>query len=82
MKERQVVITVFPGVQSLDAVGPTKVFAGATRAAQMLGRPGGYHVVLASTDGQPISIGEQRRVVRGTVATHQREDRHRFASWR
>ncbi len=57
MKERQVVITVFPGVQSLDAVGPFEVFAGATRAAQMLGRPGGYHVVLASTDGQPISSG-------------------------
>jgi transcriptional regulator GlxA family with amidase domain len=54
MPSRQVVIVVFPGVQSLDAVGPFEVFAGATRAAQALGRRGGYRVILASTTGEPV----------------------------
>jgi transcriptional regulator GlxA family with amidase domain len=54
VKLRQVVIVVFPGVQSLDAVGPFEVFAGATRAARALGRAGGYRVALASTDGHTV----------------------------
>jgi transcriptional regulator GlxA family with amidase domain len=54
MKQRRVVIVAFPGVQPLDAVGPFEVFAGATRAVLALGRAGGYEVVLASTDGQPV----------------------------
>ena len=54
MEERHVVIVVFPGVQSLDAVGPFEVFAGATRAAPGLGCSGRYRVTLASTDGQPV----------------------------
>jgi transcriptional regulator GlxA family with amidase domain len=54
MKLRSVVIVAFPGLQTLDAVGPFEVFAGATRVATMLGRPGGYRVTLASTDGQPV----------------------------
>jgi transcriptional regulator GlxA family with amidase domain len=48
MQHRSVVIVAFPGLQSLDVVGPYEVFAGATRAAQMLGRAGGYRVALAS----------------------------------
>ena len=48
------VVVVYPGLQSLDAVGPFEVFAGATRVAQMLGRPGGYRVTLASTAGAPV----------------------------
>ncbi len=54
MKPRRVVIVAFPGLQPLDAVGPFEVFAGATRVAAMLGRPGGYRITLASTDGQPV----------------------------
>ena len=54
MKQRVVVIAAFPGVQSLDVIGPYEVFAGATQAAQMLGRPGGYRVVLASMHGEPV----------------------------
>ena len=55
MEQRHVVIAAFPGVQSLDVVGPYETFAGGTRAAQMLGRPGGYQVTLASPDGHPVS---------------------------
>ncbi len=54
MKKRRVVILAFPGLQSLDAVGPYEVFAGAGRAAELCGRPGGYQVTLASTDGCPV----------------------------
>ncbi len=54
MNQRSVVIVVFPGLQPLDAVGPFEVFAGATRAATMLGRPGGYRVRLSSTGPDPV----------------------------
>ena len=54
MRERHVVIVGFQGVQSLDVVGPFEVFAGAGRAAQALGRPGGYRVTLASSDGGSV----------------------------
>jgi transcriptional regulator GlxA family with amidase domain len=57
MKPRTVVIVAFPGLQPLDAVGPFEVFAGATRAAQVLGRSGGYRVTLASTEGEPVHAG-------------------------
>jgi transcriptional regulator GlxA family with amidase domain len=51
---RRVLIAAFPGVQSLDVVGPYETFAGATRVSEMLGRSGGYRVTLASSDGEPI----------------------------
>ena len=54
MELRRVVIIAYPGLQPLDAVGPFEVFAGATRAAAMLGRPGGYRVTLASRAGRPV----------------------------
>ena len=54
MEPRTVVIVAYPGLQSLDAVGPYEVFAGATRVADLLGRPGGYRLTLASTDGAPV----------------------------
>jgi transcriptional regulator GlxA family with amidase domain len=54
MKERHIVIVTFPGMQSLDAVGPFETFAGATRVATSLGRNHGYRVTLASTDGKPV----------------------------
>jgi transcriptional regulator GlxA family with amidase domain len=54
MKQRNVVIVAFPGLQPLDAVGPFEVFAGATRVAAALGRNNSYRVTLATTDGQPV----------------------------
>lgn len=47
---RRVVIAGFPGVQALDVVGPHEVFSGASLLTS-----GGYDVVLASADGQPVS---------------------------
>jgi transcriptional regulator GlxA family with amidase domain len=54
MRERHIVILTFPGMQSLDAVGPYEAFAGATRAAASLGRPQGYRLTLASPGGEPV----------------------------
>jgi transcriptional regulator GlxA family with amidase domain len=47
---RKVVIVGFPGVQALDVVGPHDVFTGAS-----LLTGGGYHVVMSSTDGKPVT---------------------------
>lgn len=47
---RKVVIVGFPVVQAMDVVGPYEVFT----AASLLTK-GGYDVVLASIDGQPIT---------------------------
>jgi transcriptional regulator GlxA family with amidase domain len=49
-----VVIVAFPGLQSLDAIGPYEVFTGATRVVTAHGQTGGYRVTLASADGQPV----------------------------
>ena len=54
MRERDVVILAFPGMQSLDAVGPFETFAGAARVAESLGLPRGYRVTLASRTGKPV----------------------------
>ena len=54
MRERHIVILTFPGMQSLDAVGPYEVFAGATRLAASLGRPQGYRLTLTSAGGKPV----------------------------
>jgi transcriptional regulator GlxA family with amidase domain len=47
---RKVVIVGFPGVQALDVVGPHDVFTGASLLTD-----GGYDVVMASLDGQPVT---------------------------
>lgn len=47
---RKVVIVGFPGVQSLDIVGPYDVFTGASLLTN-----GGYDVVVGALDGQPIT---------------------------
>jgi transcriptional regulator GlxA family with amidase domain len=73
MKKRHVVIVAFPGLQPLDAVGPFEVFAGATRAAELGGRPGGYEVTLASTDGLPVR--SESGLSLGTVALPDLSDR-------
>ena len=49
------VILGFAGLQSLDVVGPSEVFAGADRVLDLLGRAGGYTVALASADGRPVT---------------------------
>lgn len=46
---RKVIVVGFPGVQALDVVGPHEVFTGASLLTS-----GGYDVVLASIDGQPV----------------------------
>ncbi len=56
MRKRNVVVLVYPGVQSLDAVGPYEVFAGATRVAASIGSAG-YSVRLVSADGRPVAAG-------------------------
>jgi transcriptional regulator GlxA family with amidase domain len=62
---RHVVIVTFPGMQSLDAVGPVEVFAGATQvvASRRPSADAAYRVHLVSTTGtmlrteSGISIG-------------------------
>ncbi len=54
MRHGHVVIVAFPGVMSLDVVGPFEVFSGANQVAKMLRRPGGYRVSLVSADGEPV----------------------------
>jgi transcriptional regulator GlxA family with amidase domain len=52
---RQVVILVYPGVQSLDVTGPLEVFAGAEQLVQAAGRAdAGYAVTVVSRDGEPL----------------------------
>ena len=51
---RSVVVLAYPGVQSLDIVGPFDVFAG---AAQLLGPDQGYDISLVSVEGAPVRAG-------------------------
>ena len=44
----------YPGVQSLDVVGPFEVFASASLLLAADGRDDGYDVSLVSADGQPV----------------------------
>ena len=56
MRTRNVVIVAYPGMQSLDAVGPFEVFAGATRVATSTGTRG-YSVGLVSVGAGPVPSG-------------------------
>jgi transcriptional regulator GlxA family with amidase domain len=49
--KRQVVLVAFDGVQLLDVIGPSDVLDAATR---LLGGNGGYRMVVATSDGQPV----------------------------
>jgi len=52
---RQVVIVLFPEVQSLDVTGPLEVFAGAGRLADRLDRTArGYEIRTLSADGKAL----------------------------
>jgi transcriptional regulator GlxA family with amidase domain len=54
MSLRRVVIVAFPGLQSLDVVGPYEVFSGATRVPPSRGAGGGYEVTLVSSGGETV----------------------------
>jgi transcriptional regulator GlxA family with amidase domain len=49
--KRQVVLVAFEGVQLLDVIGPSDILDAATR---LLGGNGGYRMVIATPDGQPV----------------------------
>jgi transcriptional regulator GlxA family with amidase domain len=58
---RQIVIALFPGVQSLDVTGPLEVFTG---AGQLLGgAPGAYEVRTLSIDGRPLRTSSGLAIV-------------------
>ena len=70
---RRVVVVAFPGVQSLDVVGPVEVFADANAHE----RRRHYAITLATTDGAPIKTSSgltltpdaRLRDVRGPIDT-------------
>ncbi|MFC8591944.1 GlxA family transcriptional regulator [Streptomyces atroolivaceus] len=64
MKQRSVLVVLFPGVQSLDVSGPAEVFAGASRF------PGvSYDLRTASLDGAPVRCSSGLTLVPdGTLA--------------
>jgi transcriptional regulator GlxA family with amidase domain len=49
--KRQVILVAFEGVQLLDVVGPSDILDAATR---LLGGNGGYEMLIATPDGQPV----------------------------
>ena len=55
---RSVLILGFPGVQSLDLVGPSEVFHSSTPCLQGMGRTDdGYDVRVVSRNGEPATTG-------------------------
>ena len=61
---REVVIVVYPGVQSLDVTGPLEVFAGAQRLVDVGARSErGYRVTIASRDGAPLATSSGLQIV-------------------
>ncbi len=73
MRQRTVVIVAYPGVQSLDVIGPNEVFAAATRVMKDTGRAGGYRLTLASSGGGQVESGSG--VSLGTVSLSEVPDR-------
>lgn len=60
---RSVVVLGYPGVQSLDVVGPFDVFAAASLLLAAEGADRGYDVSLVSGDAQPIQAATGLRFV-------------------
>jgi len=61
---KDVVIVVFPNVQSLDFVGPLEVFAAAHQLIEGQGRTEpGYHITVASLDGATITTSSGLKIV-------------------
>jgi transcriptional regulator GlxA family with amidase domain len=72
---RQVVIVVYPGVQSLDVTGPLEVFAGAQQLIRA-GLSGGrsYEITIVSRDGKPLRSSSGLTLVPdGSLRTAPRE---------
>ena len=74
---KNVVIVVFPDVQSLDFVGPLEVFAGAHKliAATARAEPG-YRITIASLDGAPITTSSGLEIVPRRAWSMRPENRH------
>jgi len=61
---KDVVIVVYPDVQSLDFVGPQEVFAAAQKLIAATGRAEpGYDISVASLDGEPLRTSSGLEVV-------------------
>jgi transcriptional regulator GlxA family with amidase domain len=89
---RRVVIVAFPGVQTLDVVGPAEVLRAAT-----LFHPPGYHVTIAAAEAEPIRTSTVAFVpdarleevtgqidtllVAGGTGTRRAEDDPRLVDW-
>src|ERR1700691_1540918 len=71
---RDVVILVYPGVQSLDVTGPLEVFTGAQQLLEAQAaayateqRDGGYRVLVVSPDGAPVETSSGLTIVSHTA---------------
>ena len=63
-KPRDIVIVVYPDVQSLDLAGPLEVFVGAHQLIATEGRrERGYRVTVASIDGAPLTTSSGLEIV-------------------
>jgi transcriptional regulator GlxA family with amidase domain len=63
---KDVVIVVYPGVQSLDFIGPQEVFAAAHKLIDRTGRTEpGYRITVASVDGSPLRTSSGLEIVPG-----------------
>ncbi|MGO9448708.1 MAG: GlxA family transcriptional regulator [Solirubrobacteraceae bacterium] len=64
---KNVVIVVYPDVQSLDFIGPLEVFAAAQQLIERTDRTEpGYRITVASLDGAPITTSGGMRIVPDT----------------
>jgi transcriptional regulator GlxA family with amidase domain len=64
MHPRNVVIVVYPGVQSLDVTGPLEVLVAAQQLIAAEGRSErGYRVTVAGLDGTPLSTSSGLEIV-------------------
>lgn len=55
MPTRQVLIVTYPGIQSLDVVGPYEVFASVAAGTARQGGPPAYRLRLVSPRGRPVT---------------------------
>jgi transcriptional regulator GlxA family with amidase domain len=66
---RDVVILIYPGVQSLDVTGPLEVFSAAEQLLELEAaergarRDGGYRTLVVSSDGAPVVTSSGLKIV-------------------
>ncbi len=63
LSPRNVVILVYPGVQSLDVTGPLEVFSGAQQLLESGRGERGYHVSVISPEGAPLATSSGLTIV-------------------